>query len=165
MGDLKSVRKMLVWGGPFSIGLFACGVWVLENNLLITVQDLWLQSAVVRITPGAPVAIYVVMISAIMAIGLVLKSIPCSYILMKIIDRGFCMVTVFGVALVAGCILVLTPLQYYAMPKLGYTRCNILQDHPSIYFTDWVKKPDWCVRGKSREWVREQARIVSQQAS
>jgi hypothetical protein len=45
------------------------------------------------------------------------------------------------------------------MPKLGYTRCNILEDHPTIYFTDWVKNPDWCVRGKSREWVNEQAHL------
>ncbi len=57
------------------------------------------------------------------------------------------------------CLLVITPLQYYAMPKLGYTRCNILEDHPTIYFTDWVKNPDWCVRGKSREWVNEQSRL------
>ena len=55
----------------------------------------------------------------------------------------------------------ITPLQYYAMPKLGYTRCNILEGHPTIYFTDWVKKPEWCVRGKSREWVMEQARLAS----
>ncbi|WP_280190302.1 hypothetical protein [Delftia sp. PS-11] len=46
------------------------------------------------------------------------------------------------------------------MPKLGYTRCNILEGHPNMYFTDWVKNPDWCVRGKSREWVREQARLA-----
>lgn len=58
------------------------------------------------------------------------------------------------------CIFAITPFQYYAMPKLGYTRCNILENHPTIYFTDWVNNPDWCVRGKSREWVKEQARLA-----
>lgn len=28
-----------------------------------------------------------------------------------------------------------------------------------MYFTDWVKTPEWCVRGKTREWVKEQARL------
>ena len=64
-----------------------------------------------------------------------------------------------GVFIMFFCIFAITPFQYYAMPKLGYTRCNILEDHPTIYFTDWVKNPEWCVRGKTREWVKEQARL------
>jgi hypothetical protein len=47
------------------------------------------------------------------------------------------------------------------MPNLGYSLCNILKGHPNIHFTDWVKNPDWCVRGKSREWIKEQAKLVS----
>jgi hypothetical protein len=43
---------------------------------------------------------------------------------------------------------------------MGYERCNILQGHPSMYFTDWVSNPAWCVRGKSREWVNEQALLA-----
>lgn len=53
------------------------------------------------------------------------------------------------------------PLAWFAqnqlMPKIGYTKCNILQDHPTIWFNDWVRNPAWCVAGKSREWIREQA--------
>ncbi|NBB66235.1 hypothetical protein GVN18_44055, partial [Pseudomonas sp. ODNR1LW] len=52
------------------------------------------------------------------------------------------------------------PLQYYAMPQLGYTHCNILEGHPNKDSMDWVKNPEWCVRGKSREWVKEQARLA-----
>lgn len=29
-----------------------------------------------------------------------------------------------------------------------------------MYFTDWVKNSEWCVRGKSREWVKEQGRLA-----
>jgi hypothetical protein len=29
-----------------------------------------------------------------------------------------------------------------------------------MYFSDWVKKPEWCVRGKSREWVKDQALLT-----
>lgn len=30
-----------------------------------------------------------------------------------------------------------------------------------MYFSDWVKNPEWCVRGKTREWVKKQARLSS----
>jgi len=47
--------------------------------------------------------------------------------------------------------------QSFMMQDLGYTKCEILAGHPNMYFTDWVKDPSWCVQGKSRDWVREQA--------
>lgn len=87
------------------------------------------------------------------------KSMPCKERTLKIAERIFALSVFTGTGVVLLCSFVIAPLQYYAMPKLGYTRCNILEDHPTIYFTDWVKNPDWCVRGKSREWVNEQARL------
>lgn len=87
------------------------------------------------------------------------KSIPCKERTLKIAERIFALSVFTGTGVVLLCSFVIAPLQYYAMPKLDYTRCNILEDHPTIYFTDWVKNPDWCVRGKSREWVNEQARL------
>lgn len=75
-------------------------------------------------------------------------------------ERILAISVVTGGGIMLFCLLVVTPLQYYAMPRLGYTRCNILEGHPNIYFTDWVKTPEWCVRGKSREWVKEQARLA-----
>lgn len=77
------------------------------------------------------------------------------------IPERFLATSIFaGIFLMLFCIFIITPLQHYAMPKLGYTRCNILKGHPNIYYSDWVKNPDWCVRGKSREWVKEQARLA-----
>jgi hypothetical protein len=90
-------------------------------------------------------------------IFLVQKSIPCRSSILKISERIFKITTITGVVIMITCLLVITPLQYYAMPKLGYTRCNILEDNPTIYFTDWVKNPAWCERGKSPEWLKEQA--------
>lgn len=87
------------------------------------------------------------------------KSIPCKERTLKIAERIFAFSVFTGTGVVLLCFFVITPLQYYAMPKLGYTRCNILEDHPTIYFTDWIKNPDWCIRGKSREWVNEQTRL------
>lgn len=159
MHDLKRIRGMIIWVIPFCIGLLLMGLWVLDVGLISAIEEISERSAVVRITPGAPLSIYIIIISIIVAIGSVLKAIPCGVSVAKIIDRIFCMSNIFGASLIVVCVFVLTPLQYYAMPKIGYVRCNILEDQPNMYFTDWVKKPEWCVRGKSREWVREQAAV------
>ena len=90
----------------------------------------------------------------------IIHAIPCKISTIKLVDRILLWSGLFGIGLIIFCVLVITPLQSYSMPKLGYTPCNILEDHPTMYFTDWVKNPDWCVRGKSREWVREQARTA-----
>jgi hypothetical protein len=48
-------------------------------------------------------------------------------------------------------------LQHGLLPKYGYHYCNLLSGNPTVWFNDWVKNPEWCVRGKTHEWVREQA--------
>lgn len=45
----------------------------------------------------------------------------------------------------------------YVMPKYGYHICQKLDGGLSIWHNDWVRNPDWCVRGKTREWVRAMA--------
>ncbi|WP_237736879.1 hypothetical protein [Delftia acidovorans] len=94
-----------------------------------------------------------------MVVAVIANAIPLKKQVLKIFEY----ISIFSVGVnvisIAIAFLIITPLQYYAMPKLGYTRCNILEDHPTIYFTDWVKNPAWCVRGKRREWVNEQSRL------
>jgi hypothetical protein len=53
-----------------------------------------------------------------------------------------------------------TFLQNHFMPRLGYSQCTELQGNPTLWFTDWVKHPAWCVSGKTLEWVTEQAQPV-----
>jgi hypothetical protein len=48
-------------------------------------------------------------------------------------------------------------LQHGLLPRYGYHYCNLLSGNPTVWFNDWVKNPEWCVRGKTHEWVREQA--------
>lgn len=45
----------------------------------------------------------------------------------------------------------------YVMPKYGYHICQKLDGGLSMWHNDWVRNPDWCVRGKTREWVRAMA--------
>ncbi|WP_284415275.1 hypothetical protein [Acidovorax sp. SUPP3334] len=50
-----------------------------------------------------------------------------------------------------------TLLQSHFLPPMGYEKCADLKGQPSLWFTDWVRDPAWCVKGKSLEWVNEQA--------
>ncbi|SDC77292.1 hypothetical protein SAMN05192589_103191 [Paracidovorax valerianellae] len=54
-----------------------------------------------------------------------------------------------------------TLLQSHFLPPMGYEKCADLQGQPSLWFTDWVRDPAWCVKGKSLEWVNEQARTAA----
>ncbi|WP_349335695.1 hypothetical protein [Delftia sp. DS1230] len=157
--DIAQIRKSLIWSISSFLLILALSIWSIKYSFLNTIIDLKSSSASVRITPLHLAIVYFPVISVTGIIAMIQKSIPCKEPTLKIAERIFAFSVFTGTGVVLLCFFVITPLQYYAMPKLGYTRCNILKDHPTIYFTDWVKNPDWCVRGKSREWVNEQARL------
>ncbi len=48
-------------------------------------------------------------------------------------------------------------LPYYLMPKLGYTPCKFKTGLSRSNIVYWIKNPAWCVKGKDRKWVLEQA--------
>jgi hypothetical protein len=57
-------------------------------------------------------------------------------------------------------LLLARPLQQHYMPKMGYFECGLLRGNPTLYSTDWIKNPAWCVKGKDRDWVFEQAKLA-----
>ena len=64
-----------------------------------------------------------------------------------------------GVMLVSA--IVSLPLQNYFMPKLGYTRCDILYGHSSMYSPNrWLKHPELCILDKSVSWVRDESEKI-----
>lgn len=163
MNNLINLRKGLILYIPVLSMLSALSVWTYKNILLDTIVSLGNMGPVVRITPGSPAVVYFLFVAIALIVGLVSKAMPCRENIVRILERVFNISIYIGVFIALTCLIIFAPLQYYAMPKLGYVRCNILKDHPSIYFTDWVRNPSWCVRGKSREWVMEQAQIAEGQ--
>lgn len=160
MLDAKEIWKTLIWGIPLDVFIFILCIWYIKHAIFNDIKDLIELSASIRITPGAPVVAYFPVILAVGLISSLSKAIPCKTSILKVTERSFNATMLVGFIITASCLALITPLQYYAMPKLGYTRCNILEGHPNIYFTDWVKNPEWCVRGKSRERVKDQALLT-----
>lgn len=159
MRDIKNIRKSAIFGIPISILLSVGCFWFFFAETIPMLKDINALAPTIRIMPGAPTIFMTPFVFITLALVSVLNSIPCNDSILRKSDKALSIIFTLGISSALVSLIFITPLQYYAMPKLGYTRCNILEGHPTIYFTDWVKNPEWCVRGKTREWVKEQARL------
>lgn len=93
-----------------------------------------------------------------------MRAIPLSDRLIRRTERAF------NIALAASAIaFLMVPVtsiaQRFYMPSIGYTQCHALQGQPTLWFTDWVRDPAWCVKGKTLDWVNEQARAPASSAT
>ncbi|SDL28050.1 hypothetical protein SAMN04489709_1385 [Paracidovorax citrulli] len=86
-----------------------------------------------------------------------MRAMPCSDRIIKPFERAFIATVLAGVVTML-LIPVTAALARSRMPSIGYTQCHVLQGQPTLWFTDWVRDPAWCVKGKSLDWVNEQAR-------
>ena len=115
------------------------------------------KAPVVRFTTFSVLTVFLAAIVALLTITLSAKAVPCNERLTGALMRVLNVLAFvsFGVMVVFA--LASAPLQRHYLPQLGYSTCNALKGNPSVWFTDWVRNPDWCVKGKSLEWVNEQA--------
>lgn len=148
-----------MWGIPLSLGIAATSLWLVFTAVVPMVQGIAVKAMVVRIAPAAQLAPFVVMFCLLSIMVGGLRAVPCREALIKGFERAF------NAAAFAGIVaMVLIPVtsvaQRFYMPSIGYSICSELQGHPTMWFTDWVRDPAWCVKGKSLEWVNEQARIA-----
>ena len=163
--QVKLAQKTAILGVPFCILFILFMFWVVIDGLLPDIQDLLTLAPVVQITPGTPVVFTGILMMFIIVVLSIFSAIPWKEQTFKKI--GGILRYIFNLILIINGItalislFIITPLQYYAMPKLGYTRCGILEGEPNKYSTNWVKNPAWCVRGKSHEWIKEQARMAA----
>jgi hypothetical protein len=132
-------------------------LWTVYEEVIPTLYGIAVNAPVLRVYPGSigiPAAVFFIFTCYA---ALILRAIPISDSIIKkvrpwIIGSFWLMLAafVFGV-------LIVSTLQHHYFPKNGYTECDQLQGAPSIWFTDWVKDPAWCVKGKDRKWVLEQS--------
>jgi len=85
-----------------------------------------------------------------------MRAIPCDERISKKFEYALAITVVISLVVVV-LIPVTSVAQRSYMPSLGYSLCSELQGNPTMWFTDWVRDPAWCVKGKSLEWVNKQA--------
>jgi len=131
--------------------------WLIVDSVIPPIKQMIFSMPVIRIRPTALLAPFVLLISLVLPAGLVLKAIPHEGVWVKRLEGLFNFLVFLSVGVLLLIISTSTLLQSRFMPQLGYVKCGQLQDQPSVWFTDWVLNSGWCVKGKSLDWVNEQA--------
>ncbi|WOI46024.1 hypothetical protein [Acidovorax sp. BLS4] len=159
MFDVKKIRRALIWGIPLFLGLAAGCLWMTADILVTAIVNVVNRASAVRITPGVWVAPFCAAFSLLGIIVGCLRAVPVSDHAIKPFERAF-QAAVLGGVVAMFLIPATSVIQRFYMPGIGYSMCSELEGHPTMWFTDWVRDPAWCAKGKSLEWVNEQARIA-----
>ncbi len=124
-----------------------------------TIVDIAYRAPAVQITPGTLVAPFGAGMFILLLIVGGMRAIPLSERIVKPVEHA--MIIVMLGALVGMWLVPITGIaQHFFMPSLGYSPCNNLQGSPNKWSTDWVLDTQWCVKGQTIEWVKEQARAA-----
>jgi len=154
--DPIQIRKTIWWFLPICLAVIALGVWVINVDFIPSIKDLFALSPTVRVTAGEVVFPFFVLFLATMFPISIMRAVPVDERYVKPFE-SFAKMTAYIMFASVAFSAVVGIGQYYLMPSLGYSQCNILKGHPTLYFSDWVKDANLCIKGKTREWVREQA--------
>lgn len=150
-------RKVLIFFAPMAL-LMMAGTWyAVVPEFLGTLNDLAARAPSVRIGAADPVALAVFPFLAGLLVALVLKALPAAQATVDRVVRWVHVLLILAAVLLVLGVPAIKLLQSVAMPRLGYASCNQLDGQPTFWFNDWVRDPAWCVSGKSRAWVNEQA--------
>lgn len=157
MHDSTQIRKMLVWGVPLFMGLSIASFWMIHPMIVRPIGQVMALAPAIRVVPGSLVFPFVGVFAALAVVIAILRAIPYNGKPLQILEKAFNLTVLASFIVLALVVTTGTLLQDHYLPKLGYSRCELLQGNPTLWFTDWVRNPDWCVMGKTLEWVDEQA--------
>jgi hypothetical protein len=112
------------------------------------------------VTPAAVVIpMFAAMLCFMIALA-VLRAIPCPRPLVWTVEITFVWFLLVGYFTTLVLTVAISLLQNSYMVEWGYSSCKALAGNNNRWSSVWVKKPDWCVKGKTREWVNEQAGLL-----
>jgi hypothetical protein len=130
---------------------------MISSALPRLIDGLVLQQPLIRIFPGLIMGPFFAALIFLITVIAALIYIPGGAKHLPKIERPLNILIFTNFLLMLMVIFFSSALLDYSMPKLGYVQCDILEGKPSIWFSDWIKNSEWCVKGKSPEWVFEQA--------
>jgi hypothetical protein len=156
MMDVQKAREVAVWAVPMFLALAGLGIWVSVDDVVPTLHDLARQAPSLRLRS----------LSLLMPLFALFCLLTGGLFPLRILrmDRAAGRVQKIWLVLTAT-LLALVPvvslgsswLQRHYLPQMGYHYCDKLSGNPTVWFSDWVKDPAWCVHGKDHTWVRAQA--------
>jgi hypothetical protein len=158
----KDTRELLTsWATALCFIFFVGCLWFVYVDTLPTIRGIITDEPLLRLYPLSVMMPCFAIALVVGYTALILRAIPVrEQIIRKLKPWVVSVFWLLPVSFLIGSALGF--LQHHYFPKNGYTECDQLQGAPSVWFTDWVKNPAWCVKGKDRAWVFEQARIAGE---
>lgn len=155
--EVLRIRKFLPIFLPAAALMVAVCVFSIIPDMAGTYHDIVNRSPIIRIAIGYALVMPVLPLLLVTSAALVMKVVHINGLILNAATRIVnCLVIISAlflfIAIPAG-----KYYESYYLEGIGYSRCSELRGHPSMWFNDWVKNPEWCVRGKDRTWVLEQA--------
>ena len=150
-------------GVPSIFAMLALSYFIGVPEFVQTIKGIMEPSPIIRISVGLPIIIFIIPLCIFALILLILKGIPIEWGGVRLLVRLLNISIFAAAAFVVIGVPTLKFLQFHYMPQFGYSKCYDLSGRPTMWFNDWVKNPEWCVRGKDRAWVLEQAQRPSAQ--
>jgi hypothetical protein len=152
----QELRRMAWYAWPFNFLLAAVPAWIFVGALERLTQGLRNQDPVLYIQSiGAIVPLFSLTMLTMLAL-IIARMIPLEALASKIepwfIRLLFICIISIPIVMVVGSLI-----QNHYLPKLGYSKCNILFNSRSMLANTWIKPADLCVYNKTTSWVREEA--------
>lgn len=157
--EIIRLRKFLPIFLPTAALMTAVCIFSIIPNITDAYHDIVNRSPIIRITIGYVLVIPVLPLMLLTSVVLVMKSVSIDGLILNALIK----IINYLVFISALFLLILVPAgkyyEYLYLEGIGYHQCNQLRGRPTMWFNDWVKNPEWCVRGKDRAWVLEQAQL------
>ncbi len=155
--DVEKMKRVVWWWLPLMLGLIVIGTWIFLRDVPRMYFELQQQAPSLRLRLGTIwfpfVGLLLASFTVLMPLRIMNLEKWASNVEKYLVTASVVMcLSSLPIILIGGHIL-----QQTHLPDRGYTECNKLSGAPSVYFTDWVKDPAWCVYKKDHKWVREQA--------
>jgi Na+-driven multidrug efflux pump len=158
--DIKKLRRSLVWAVPYLLVLVVVAILVIYFVIAPEIRNFYASAPSVRVSSSW----LIVPFTALLLMSAIVLLLSKAFAGAVAVHWSKTVTVIFMVMQIATVIAAL-PLGNFVYPhflgKSGYSECNILKGHPTVWFSDWVRDPTWCVKGQSRAWVAEQAAKVT----
>jgi hypothetical protein len=152
----QELRRMAWYLWPFFLFLAVGSIWLFIGELEQLTQGLRNQDPVLYIqSVGAIAPLFAVLMLVNLAVHIT-RAFEHEALASKIepwfIRLLFTCIILIPIVMVVGSLI-----QHHYLPKLGYSKCNILFNSRSMLANTWIKPADLCVYNKTTSWVREEA--------
>ncbi len=165
--DIQAARRVLrSWPMLVTLLVFPLTYFVLIHDTIPMLRGIMLFEPSIIIWPGTLGSLPVAVFMALVVLIALARAIPLDK---RFVQAATSTMNWIGIWVLLPFVLCVLPLMYFlpsvVMPSLGYTKCSLKTGKPAMLSVHWIRNLDWCIKGKDREWVFEQAKLAEEKSA